>query len=169
MTVDRLHFWPDDDHDFRLSPYEVKPGKVVRNKRIHLTWFELRPELGYVWLQKLAIWTLRKLQCFVETEEVQTTSIKMLTIDRGDLFEKLMRHCQSVKAHVDAGEELVLVIGEREMREIIGEAAPGTTAWSCLAEYHHSTFGSRKLLGLPVIVVPWMTGFAAIPNRLLRS
>lgn len=124
--------------------------------------FELRTDRGYIWLQKSAIWVLRKLKCFARREFV--TSVKTV-IETNKFMEKIYRQeNELLNLYHLQGERLL--VGPDEFGELM--SLPMHQMLSFHGQYEAFKDGKRRLHNMEITIVPWMKGMLVIPKDLSR-
>lgn len=150
------------------SPRQANHGVgAVTRRRIefveleHLTTWELQgdafgltPERGWVWLQKLCIWVLRKLGCFYNKPEVE---IKRHIIAPDDFMERFFKQSNAL-------EDLrmrpaAILVGAEDYRDLM-QSSLANEAFSFPARYGHG----GQICGLEVIVLPTIRGMVVLPE-----
>ncbi len=117
--------------------------------------FELRPEKGWVWLQRLCFRALARIGAFAELE---TTKIKLHDVGRdGERFmTRVLRSRQAVQGSFER-EPTQLLIGPKEYAELMEEIL-SAAEFSFDAQYYRRINGVDQVYGLKVRMVPWMRG-----------
>jgi len=119
--------------------------------------FEFCKDRPAHWLQKLCLWTLRKLGCYasLETVEVQRHHIGK----NGKRFmDRLWQRRSAMQGTLDM-DPTRLLIGSEEYAELMNEAV-SNTAFDFNTEYYKGNGPGRQptVMGLHVEVIPWMRG-----------
>lgn len=124
--------------------------------------FEIRPEKGYLWLQCAAFWLLRKIGTFRTGMDVKFTQHR---IDERDFIARIYK---SKRAVVDqmAHDPGTLLIGADDWRELMGgERIQSMYKFSSSIDWHDRN--GPRVIGMRVVIVPWMTGILPIPDSLV--
>jgi len=122
--------------------------------------YQLRTERGYVWLQKLAIYILRKLGCFAATKE--TTVLKHVFDTKG-LAEALWRQRAEVFElyHMRGAR---LLVGYEDFERLTG--IPMYKPFSFEVPYSAMEAGKPTVFDMQITVIPWMKGMLVLPKEL---
>lgn len=130
--------------------------------------FELREDRPHVWLQKIAVWILRKLGCFaVYTDKICVKK----ALDTGDFANQLIRQQNEIMRdyHYNG---MRLLVGYEEFQKLNGFHVGHPLSFSCQYIWQeveqdfdkHKDIVRRTANGLEVTVIPWMKGFLVIPK-----
>jgi hypothetical protein len=121
--------------------------------------FEFREDRPAHWLQKLCVWTLRKLGAFHHSEVV-TIERHVIGKNGRRFIDRLFEQMRNLRDAFDR-EPSRLLIGADDYAELMQEAT--REYFSFDAEYMR---GGRhpKVCGLRVEVIPWMRGVLVMPN-----
>jgi hypothetical protein len=122
--------------------------------------FEFRKDRPAHWLQKLCIWTLRKLGAF-HHGEVVTFERHVIGKNGRRFMDRLFEQMHNLLDAFDR-EPSRLLIGAEDYAELMQEATREYFTFD--AEYMR---GGRypKVCGLHVEVIPWMRGVLVMPNN----
>lgn len=140
--------------------YEKKTGYLPDS-------FQLREDRGYVWLQKIALWVLKKLGCYaIKTEQV---AVKVV-IDTKKIVDKVMIQDEELaKLYHYRGSRLL--VGHEEFREMcrVEMSHPLSLSAQYIWQERASTMTepykvTRTACGLKVTVIPWMRGVLVLPK-----
>lgn len=119
--------------------------------------YTLRNDRPHPWLQRIALWVLKKLDCVYMRHEFQ---VERHIIDTGRLVDTLCKQRQELMlTYHKHGSRLL--IGAEEYTTLMGEELRGTM-FSFSTEYGYSSMG--KVFGLEVTVIPWMKGLLVVPE-----
>ena len=130
--------------------------------------FQLRNDRPHVWLQKAAIWVLRKLGCYAYLDE-QIITKKI--IDTHDISKKIV---ESMKGAVEYAhyEGRHLLVGYEEFQELA--QMEYDRPFSIKVPYYFTTSKTPADYGPPeyetrvyqmkVTVIPWMKGVLVLPK-----
>lgn len=125
--------------------------------------FQLRRDRGWVWVQKIAIWILRKLGCYAVQKELKLTRH---VVNTDSLIEALYKQQgEMFKCYHYRGERLL--IGPEEFRELTGEDLKYPT--SMRLSYNWQEGAEATVCGLKVTIVPWMKGLLVVPGNWRES
>lgn len=124
--------------------------------------FEFRKDRPAHWLQKLCIWTLRKLGAF-HHGEVVTFERHVIGKNGRRFMDRLFEQRRNLLNGFDR-EPTRLLIGADDYAELMQEATREHFHFD--AEYMRGN-GDRypKVCGLRVEVIPWMRGVLVMPNN----
>ena len=127
--------------------------------------YQLRPSQGYVWLQKAAIWVLKKLKCYAVKKEAIFSKI---TIDPYKLMEKLLAENANLAMEYNLRGERVLM-GYEDFSRLNGENIHFSSPISFEAPYLMSSSGDYDkwesvVCGMKITVIPWMRGILILPK-----
>lgn len=121
--------------------------------------FELRPERGYVWIQRLCVWLLAKIGAFANVPSV--TVARHDVGKEGDTFmTRLMRSKHAVLGSFDRDPTEVL-IGPEEYSTLMGELIH-YGQFEFESRYFRHVEGETRVYGLKVRVIPWMRGILVL-------
>jgi hypothetical protein len=140
--------------------------EVIRQERITTVVeikeaFEFRKDRPAHWLQKLCIWTLRKLGAFHHSEVV--TFERHVIGKKGRRFmERLFEQRCNLRDAFNR-EPTRLLIGADDYAELMQEATREYFHFD--AEYMRGGERYPKVCGLRVEVIPWMRGVLVMPNN----
>lgn len=120
--------------------------------------FQLRMDRKYVWLQKIALWVLKKLGCYSIIREV---GMVKHVIDTEQFMNKLLiQKRELVDLYHLRGEHLL--VGYKEFKELT--CIQACTPLSFTAPYMWSDGRRTDPFDLKVTIVPWMKGFLVLPR-----
>lgn len=120
--------------------------------------FTLRKDRGHVWLQKLAIYILKKLGCELVEDRIE---VKRISVDGRTFGERIAKQRSELMRHFNERAH-TLLIGAEDYEQLM-----------CTPEIYQSLtfradnafrFGRGEVMGLQVKVVPWMRGMVVMPN-----
>ena len=119
------------------------------------TQYELRPERGYVWIQRICVWLLGKIGAFAN---VPTTTIARHDVGKhGDTFVTLiLRSKNAILGSFDRNPTECL-IGPEEYATLMGELIH-YGQFELESRYFRQIEGETRVYGLKVRVIPWMRG-----------
>jgi hypothetical protein len=120
--------------------------------------FEFRADRKLWWLQKAAIWVLRKLRCNSYREAV---SFEYIDIDKGELIENVMTQIRAFWQDRRKAPTSVLV-GARQLREWM-HTPMARDMMNVNCQYYSVEGGVKQICGLNVTIVPWMDGVLVMP------
>jgi hypothetical protein len=118
--------------------------------------YELNPSRGHVWLQRLAIWVLRRLKCYAFEHITTRTAFRF---NPASFTEKILGQ-RSYLWRLYHREGCVLLIGSKDFSELMN--AP---------EFQqHLSFGSPYMVNgtvynMRVVIIPWMEGVLVVPKE----
>ena len=128
--------------------------------------FELREELGWVWLQKLAFWVLSWLGAYHE-ETVTTFTRTQKQNDKilASIFRQVEGVCElcdelhgNLRIFMGPGEHADLMelseFRQMQVTVVSGRVAVGTTS-------------GPRFYDIPMTIVPWMQGVLVVPSKAL--
>lgn len=117
--------------------------------------FEFREDKGFKWLQRLAIWVLRKLGCYALSEDIYYTK-RVIKMD--DLIDGLIRQQHEIVSHYNlAGGERVLIGSEEFSKLMCQPETKEMLSFDCAGS------GLRSFRGMSITVIPWMKGILVVP------
>lgn len=134
-----------------IDVIELRPvPKVVELKEA----FEFRKDRPAHWLQRLCLWTLRKLGCFACTE---TVTIERHNIGRHgkNFMDRLWERREAVWGFFEDAPTRLL-IGAQDYSELMKEAC--TSGFSFDGRYYMGRGGKPEVYGMKVEVIPHMRG-----------
>lgn len=121
--------------------------------------FELRPERGYVWIQRLCVWLLAKIGAFANVPSV--TVARHDVGKEGDTFMmRVMRSKHAVLGSFDRDPTEIL-IGPEEYSTLMGELIH-YGQFEFESRYFRHVEGETRVYGLKVRVIPWMRGILVL-------
>lgn len=137
--------------------------------------YQFRVERKHHWLQKIALWILRKLDC---QASLTTQSISYDVVDTAKLMENLIRQRQEIVNFYHQRDGEFLLVGPAEFQELAGLdmhqplaislqymwSEPKRDRMGNLMDYPQYT-----RCGLKVVVIPWMKGFLVLPKGFDKS
>jgi hypothetical protein len=123
--------------------------------------YQFRRDRGWVWLQRLALWALRKIgaQAFRDDQTVVRH-----TIDTRKFLDALVRQRAEIMALYHRRGERLLV-GYEEFREITGIAMENPLTFAVQYDWREPG-GPTLVYGMRVTVIPWMRGILVLPKEL---
>lgn len=122
--------------------------------------FEFREDRSFHWLQRLCIWTLRKIGAFACTEFV-TYERHVIGKNGRRFMDRLFDQMHNLQDSFDR-EPKRLLIGAEDYAELMKEA---TTEYFSFDAEHMRGIRYPKVCGLTVEVIPWMRGVLVMPNN----
>ena len=140
---------------------QVRPGAtsmICRNDR-----FALRPEVGWVWLQRLCLFFLRKIGAYAF--DVEQTYDRMVVKPDRLLSGILTQKHELMLTYHREGERLLM--GPEEFCRLQEDACP-QKVWTPLdftIPYRWYDRGEKRVFGLNITVVPWMNGVLVLPRE----
>jgi hypothetical protein len=121
--------------------------------------YQLRKDRDWLWVQKLAIWVLRKLGCFAIQEDAIITRHRF---DGNTLLEAIMaQHSEVMNIYHRHGERLL--IGFEEFRDLLGTEMREPRSFAMQYRWHEKN--GYTVCGLKVTVIPWMKGILVVPRE----
>ena len=129
-----------------------------------LSRFELRPDRGYVWLQKVLFWILR---C-IGAHHTPTVTTYTYSPQKADKLLKTLakQHKMLLELLDDRAGALRILIGpeqERELMEVSEFRNMLPTTVNGEVEVVGPVSG-RRIYDIPITVIPWMQGVLIVPN-----
>ena len=124
--------------------------------------FEFRKDRPAHWLQRICLWTLRKLGCYSSKEVVEVTRHEIGR--RGQTFINRLLKAKALIWGEFEREPQTLLIGAEQYAELMNEVA-SNAMFSFIAEYYvgNGTCRPPTVVGLTVKVIPWMRGILLLP------
>ena len=129
--------------------------------------FQLRYDRKYVWLQKLAIWVLAKLQCFA----IETDHVVVKRVLNTDDFVKALWEQQAELFSFYHYRGSRLLVGHEEFAKLHGFPVNHPLSISMQYMWSESDRNSKDPLAfirtandLNITVIPWMQGFLVLPK-----
>lgn len=117
--------------------------------------FELRPERGYVWIQRLCIWLLTKIGAYATGP--MTTIARHDVGKEGDTFMMNLMRCQhAILGSFDRDPKEVL-IGPEEYATLMHETVH-YAPFEFQSRFFRNEDGQTKVHGMRVRMIPWMRG-----------
>lgn len=140
------------------APYiDVAEMRRITDVRELTDTYQLRTDRPLVWLQRVCLWMLRRLGCFVSVNDIRIE--RHVFGKKGRTFmERLWERRMSILGTFDM-QPTRLLIGPEEYAEIMHEAV-STASFGFDAEYGVGNGPLRQptVMGLRVEVIPWMRG-----------
>jgi hypothetical protein len=136
--------------DFRLT-------KIENVRSYEPDMFAVRTDRPAVWLQKLAVFVLRKLGAYAHRNDIVC---RRVSIDKGKLFKALIEQRDELMRHYNERPVTVL-LGPEDMNDLLGESVDDSFQWP------HVKFeidGGWSAWGMTLEVVPWMKGILVMPK-----
>lgn len=131
--------------------------------------FQLRQDKKHIWLQKAAIWVLKKLQCFAIHYDVVTVKNVINADDFVQAFWK--QHEELMRTYHYRGKRIL--IGYEEFQQMHGFPVnhPLSLAvnyqWFEIQPTREKPYNMhRTQCGLEITVIPWMKGILVLPEDL---
>lgn len=125
--------------------------------------YKLNPKRRALWLQKACCWIMKKLDC--EWFE-PTAKITRIEVDPMRFMQEIFRQRESLYSLIRKDGQ-TLLIGADDFLEAMG--SPEIYQQFCfkaqINRSHRNRWGEveMKILGLDVVVVPWMKGMVILP------
>jgi hypothetical protein len=129
--------------------------------RQHRDIFRFNRTKKYPWLQKIAFWILAKLDCYHTEQSIQH---KRIEINNYTFGPALLRQYEEFGRFVSERPSKIYM-GPDQLDELIGS----TDFHNILRFTVPMIYGSRghaEVLGMEVVVVPWLNGFFIPPDAL---
>ena len=120
--------------------------------------FAIREDRPHLWLQKVAIWVLRKLGAHARERGV---SYERVVVDTGKFLDRLLQQREDVRRLLDRNPS-TLLIGPEDYHELTGQLL--SYHISFISQYHYRDSSGTYVCGLKVHVVPWMKGMVVLPK-----
>jgi hypothetical protein len=143
---------------------------VARSERVSMVWTEamvLRPHGRLAPLVKW-VWKLLKKYKQIEDYWEPKSTFTYHQIDTGYFMDRLFKSRETV-LEFSQDEPDLLLIGNADYRELVGAVMDSAEhRFGFHAEYVMNTSGRRRILGLEVVVLPWVKGMVAINRRSLN-
>ncbi len=135
---------------------------------IHDKVYAYNPHRKFKWLQRACIWVLDRLLCQAVTE---WTTYRRIDVAPMAVMDALFKQKTSLMRQLGRGNE-TLLIGSADYEELMcGEATrlnpmmfQTTYNFRSMDEYGRT---GGRVLGLKVVVIPWMRGVLIIPDGML--
>ena len=128
--------------------------------------FSLRPDRGYLWLQRICFRILRAIGAFHQTESV---TYQRTVVSRRATMDAILR-MKDVLAQLGNGGETLLV-GPEEFKQITNSTPPQIRPFAFDLEYlRHAppapdgTPRRPTVLGMRICIIPWMKGMIVVPR-----
>ncbi len=121
--------------------------------------YTLTPERGWVWVQRVAIWVLKKLRCNVVNSVVST---HMVAINETDLLEKARGQLAGLRRlNIEPDFIIYGAAQDAEFRQMISPME--------YTSYHEGRLHVGRdewpaLYGVNVRVIPWFDGVLVVPK-----
>ena len=120
--------------------------------------FRLRPDCGWVWLQKLCFWILGRIGCFALTTKCEAVRI---AFDGKTFMDNLIaQEREMVRLYHERGEHLLL--GREEFSELVRMDVMMNHPTTFNAPYRYTKQANGEVsIGdyqMRVTVIPWMKG-----------
>jgi len=123
--------------------------------------FTLRADRKHVWLQKIALWILAKLDARTEIPQID---VRRIRIDAADFVERLTKSRSAVLDVCGRAPDLLLM-GPDDFEEIIGSPHVILHPVQFYAPVHGGAGGRHTLMNMRVCIVPWMRGMLPLFKR----
>lgn len=137
---------------------QYKETQVMKN---HPTLFQLQPTRGWVPLQKIAFWFLKKINATAMIAESVTTRV---TFNKERFTDSLIRQHHTVMQMYRPDRPVELFIGPDDFRKLINAPEIRQLIEFTTSVNYGDQHGTR-VLGMRVTVVPWMQGVLVVPER----
>lgn len=111
--------------------------------------FTLRKDRKHMWLQRICVWIMKRLECYQCTE---TYTIERHCIDGKLFFKKLLEMRIDLVKHLDR-EPHMLLIGAEDIAVLMDEAH-ATREYG----FHFQYYREGRIFDTQVRVIPWMRG-----------
>lgn len=141
---------------------DVEVRKTSQETRKVPGTYRFTPARGWVWVQRLAIWTLKKLGCEAYETFYTTTAI---TVDQSKILESVREQVARMKGR---GEQPDFILIGDDYYDI--ERDMLSQPWSYKSHYEgkaYSDYGKtvfRPLYGVDVRIVPYFKGAVVVPK-----
>lgn len=124
--------------------------------------YTYHPEKGWKPLQKIALWFLRKLECFRTSLHDE---ISYVQCDEDTLIERIIKQEREVLGMCGHAPARVY-IGRDDFMEILSLRESPHDFFSIEVDYEiGKDRKTYKIRGMPVSVVPWMRGVLVVPKE----
>ena len=136
---------------FVISAIERQTSYVTEVLPDHFTYL---PGCGWLWVQKVCFWALRKIGCNASAERAVVTT---QTIDADRVVEALFRQAEVVSL-LGRERPSEVYMGPDDYMELMGD--PWVVGQATFrGQYNRSRF---EVAGLNVTVLPWMKGLLVV-------
>lgn len=115
--------------------------------------YALRKDRKHLWLQRLAIWVLKKLGAEWIEESI---AYKRIAIDARTFMERLYKQREELFRHFGR-DGTTLLIGATDYEEMMG-----TSGIRQMLSFNAECRRNSEIMGLEVKVIPWMRGVVVI-------
>jgi len=123
--------------------------------------FELRKDKKHVWLQKICFWLLGKLEAYRQEESIAFTRH---AIEPKKFLDALFNQ----RLELDAVYNLrahTLLIGAQDYEELMcSKEIYQMLSFNASTEVRWGRYGRGEIMGLKIVVIPWMKGTLLVPN-----
>ena len=135
--------------------------EYTTTKQYRTAQFEFREERPCRWLQRLALFILRKLGCYASFETVATTRVPF---DPPKFAQKLYEQNSELLGQYHLRGERLL-IGAEDYAKMMG-SEEFYQDFSFTAPYNYCERGNQPptCYGMKVTVIPWMRGLLTVPK-----
>lgn len=135
--------------------------------------FEYRKDRPLRWLQRLCLWTLRKIGCWRLMPE-KFTKVAYREFDEGDVAKDLLRMIDGLRDLLGDGSDYVIFAGRDDLYRVLQQHGVRDDCeehfpWSFTMNLQQDLHGRRSAFGVPVVSVPWMQGWVVLPISWLRA
>lgn len=138
----------------RTRPIEFVELRETTVWHLHEDAFSLKPENGWVWLQRLCFWVLRKLRCYYNEPSVEVTRH---VVSPDDFMERFFQQCDALDVLRSRPEAILM--GAEDYRDLM-HSPLACEAFSFDAQYN----SPGRIHGVTVIVLPTVRGMAVLPS-----
>lgn len=121
--------------------------------------FQYNKKGRFPFLQRMLFGILKKLKCYALYDEIL---IEKVSFNPKKIIESLYQQREEI-FKTGADTQGILYIGSDELDQL-GHEVYADTPISFLAPYHSSTRGYEEVLGMKIVVVPWLKGAFVAPQ-----
>jgi len=152
---------------------QVQFQRIVRNTKTSYlpSTYEFRVDRKYHWLQKFALWILRKLRCNAcHLEE----SVRYDVVDTQNLMKNLIEQQQEIVNFCHRYSGHVLLVGPGEFSDLCALNVDHPLSidlqyiWAEPDRNDYRLPPQYTRCALKVVVIPWMKGYLVVPEDLDR-
>ena len=141
-----------------ITTVRHEPHSLWTPSKDHYTF---RPERGYVRLQRLAFWFLRKIRCHYMEE---TVTYQRMVIEPKDIIDQILTTMEWTREDLAAENPERILMGPDEFSALRKNAVEdGPTAFGPF-EFRTEYNVNYKVFGLAIQVIPWMSGVLILPT-----
>jgi len=146
--------------------------RIVREQKISFspTKFQFCVNRKHHWLQKLALWILRKLDCYASLSE---EFVHYDVVNTKSLMDNLIRQRQEIVNFYHHRDGELLLCGPGEFQELCGLKMDHPLSISLMYMWSEPKRDKRgnyldhpqyTRCGLKIVVIPWMKGWLVLPK-----